>query len=71
MNVTRQTVKSLRSNLFTKKTKKFNLFNNFDCTDDKLISEAFNEYFSEVTGNLKVQIPQTSFDPLSLIPIKS
>ena len=36
-----QTIKSVMNNLFTKSTIKSILFKNSECTDDKLVAEAF------------------------------
>ena len=54
-----------------KKTIKSIFVNDIKYTDDNLIAEAIGQYFSEVAGDLEAEKPQTSFDPLSLIPIKS
>ena len=71
MRMTWQTIKSVITNPCTKITIKGMFVNNIEYTDDNPIVEAFCNYFSEVAGILEAEIPQTSFDLLSLISTKS
>ena len=67
MRMTRRTKKSVINNHLTTKPIKSTFVNTIQCTNGNLITEAFGEYFSEVAGDLEAEIPQTIFDPLSLI----
>ena len=69
--MTWQMIKNVVNNPCIKKTTKSIFVNNIECTDDYLIAEAFGKCFSEIAGSLEAEIPQTSFDLLSLKPIKS
>ena len=69
--MTWQTMKIVINNHCTEKIIRSNFVNNIECTDDYLIAEAFGKCFSEIAGSLEAEIPQTSFDLLSLKPIKS
>ena len=71
MHSTWQMIKVVISNPRTKKSKKSIFDNPIECTHDNPIAEVFGIYYSEVTDNVKAEIHQTSFDPLSLIPIKA
>ena len=57
MHMTWQTKKSVINNPFTKNTIGSILFNNNECTNDKLIAEAFGKLYSEISGVLEPEIP--------------
>ena len=64
-------IRSVINNLCTEKPIRSVFVNNIENTDVNLNAEAFGEYSMELAGNLEAEIPQASFDPLSLIPIQS
>ena len=70
MRTTWQTINVIINNPCTKQTINSILDNNIECKEVNVVVEVFGKYFSEAAGNLEADIPQTSYDPLSLIPIK-
>ena len=57
--------KILKPNIEKKKIKLS--INNSEITDDKLISNTFNEYFSSVASKLASKIPHANTDPISYV----
>ena len=71
--MTWQMIKSVVNIPCIKKTISSMFVNNIQCTDENLIAQGFGKLFfrKKKTGTPEAEITQTSFDPLSLIPINS